>query len=251
MVFWGSKLTEIQALVRPNFTRSQVADLDTFETHIQHLISKVPRNGATFDLQVLFFQLTLDSATEFLFGESVNCLTSAEGSEQQKFGTAFDFAQAHLGTRSRLGMFKFLYGGRDDFDVACRRVHTFVDQIVYRALDRIRPGDDEKSIDSDGQHRYVFLDEMVRATRDPKQLRDELLNILLAGRDTTASLLSHTFHVLARKPDIFKKLLAEVDELNGKKPDYETIKSMKYLKYLLTECISPPLPFPILLDPRN
>jgi len=232
----GAQWEHSRALIRPNFTRSQVADLETFETHIQELITKIPRDGSTVDLQTLFFRLTLDSATEFLFGESVNSLSAIEGSEQERFGTAFDFAQGKLGHRSRLG--KLIYLFRDsEFDAACKTVHRFVDNIVQRGLARNQPHDFEKSIDGHGTNRYVFLDELVKATRDPKQLRDELLNILLAGRDTTASLLSNTFHVLARRPDIFKKLVAEVDELQGKKPDYETIKSMKYLKNVLSESL--------------
>ena len=228
-----------QALVRPNFSRAQVADLDTFESHIQQLISKIPRDGSTVDLQTLFFQLTLDSATEFLFGESVNSLSSTEGSEQQRFGAAFDLAQSRLGNRSRMGKLVHLY--RDsEFDKACRIVHDFVDKIVSKALEKVQPLDAEKSIDGKGDaDRYVFLTEMVKATRDPKRLRDELLNILLAGRDTTASLLSNTFHVLARRPDIWNKLKAEVDSLKGEKPDYETLRNMKYLKYLLNECKLP------------
>jgi len=134
-------------------------------------------------------------------------------------------------------MGKFVFFWRDsEFDKACNIVHSFVDKIVYKVLEKTQPKDAEKVIESkDAADRYVFLTEMVKATRDPKQLRDELLNILLAGRDTTASLLSVTFHVLARRPDIFKKLKAEVDELRGVKPDYETLKTMKYLKYLLNE----------------
>jgi len=116
---------------------------------------------------------------------------------------------------------------------------------VYRALEKARPQDPEKSIDANGQsERYTFLSELVKATQDPKRLRDELLNILLAGRDTTASLLGNTFHVLARRPDIWKKLKAEVNELRGKKPTYETLKNMKYLKHLLNECKFP-LPYRI------
>jgi cytochrome P450 len=84
--------------------------------------------------------------------------------------------------------------------------------------------------------RYVFLNELAKSTNDPKQLRDELLNILLAGRDTTASLLSHTWHALARRPDVWAKLKAEVDALGGKAPDYETLRDMKYLKFVLNEC---------------
>ena len=45
--------------------------------------------------------------------------------------------------------------------------------------------------------RCVFLAEMTKNIRDLKLLRDELLNIFVAGWDTTASLLSHTFQTVA------------------------------------------------------
>lgn len=211
-----------------------MADLDTFETHVNHLINKIPRDGSTVNLQTLFFQLTLDSATEFLFGESVNSLGGNEGSDQHRFGIDFDYAQTVVGKRNRTSWIVAL--SRDkEYDRACKFVHAFVDQIVYRALEQSKSRDPEKPAEESG--RYVFLTEVAKRTSDPKQLRDECLNILLAGRDTTASLLSHTFHVLARRPDIFNKLKAEVDELGGARPDYETLKSMKYLKYVLNESL--------------
>lgn len=222
--------------MRPNFNKSLVADLNIFEKHIQILFSQIPRDGATFDLQSLFFKLTLDTATEFLFGQSVHSLTSIEGSEQQKFGAAFDLGQIKLERRFSMGKLSNLM--RDsEFDEACKTVHSFVDKIVHEALERI-DAKEEKAVECDGPGRYLFLTEMVKATRDPKQIRDELLNILLAGRDTTASLLSNTFHILVRRPDIWQKLKAEVDELHGDKPDYEKMKSMKYMKYVLNECKS-------------
>ncbi|KAF4629186.1 hypothetical protein G7Y89_g8956 [Cudoniella acicularis] len=234
----GVQWEHSRALVRPNFTRAQVADLDTFETHILQFISKIPKDGSTVDLQTLFFQLTLDSATEFLFGASVNSLSSKEGSEQEKFGKQFDLAQSKLGRRSRLGKLSFLFRDKE-FDQACRDVHVFVDKIIADALEKAQPHDIEKSIDSTGEPwRYIFLTEMLNSTRDPKRLRDELLNILLAGRDTTASLLSHSFHLLARRPDIFNKLKAEIsNELHGEKPNYETLRNLKYLKYFLNEAL--------------
>jgi hypothetical protein len=84
--------------------------------------------------------------------------------------------------------------------------------------------------------KYIFANELALATDDPMQIRAELLNILLAGRDTTAGLLSNTFHVLARRPDVWAKLKSEVDQLEGKRPDYETLRNMKYLKFVLNEC---------------
>lgn len=205
-----------------------------FESHIKHLIAKIPRDGSTVDLQPLLFKLTLDSATEFLFGESVNSQNSSKDSDEDRFGKYFDLGQSRLGNRNRLGKLVLLIPDKD-FDDSCKIVHNFVDKIVLRALEKPQLSDAEKAVEGTPE-RYYFLDELLKATRDPMELRSELLNILLAGRDTTASLLSNTFHVLARRSDIWKKLKVEVDELNGEMPGFETLRNMKYLKTLLNEC---------------
>lgn len=223
-------------MIRPNFTRAQVADLDTFETHLQSLVSQIPRDGRTVDIQSLFFKFTLDAATEFLFGESVRSLTSSADSEAVQFGKAFDIAQGRLGRRGRLGKLVHLFRDKE-FEDSCVTVHKFVDDIISRALEKRNSQDVEKSAEGSGApQRYTFLNELVRSTQDPKQIRDELLNILLAGRDTTASLLANTFSVLSQRPDIWARLKAEVDDLGGQRPGYETLKDMKYLKCLLNEC---------------
>lgn len=233
----GALWEHSRALVRPSFTKSQVADLDTFETHIQHLIAKIPHGDSTVDLQALFFQLTLDSATEFLFGDSVDVLRSPAGSEQQLFGLAFDYAQTELTQRTRLGPFLWLYRNKE-FDIACKRVHNFVDKFVARALEYRRAHRaGEKLSNETEKGKYIFANELALATDDPMQIRAELLNILLAGRDTTAGLLSNTFFVLARRPDVWAKLQKEVDQLEGKRPDYETLRNMKYLKFVLNESL--------------
>ena len=86
----GREWETSRALLRPNFTRSQVGDLETFETHIAKLIAKIPRDGSTVDLQQMFFMLTIDSATEFLFGHSTDVLGA--GSESgEMFADAFTY----------------------------------------------------------------------------------------------------------------------------------------------------------------
>lgn len=225
----------LEALVRPSFARAHVADLETFESHIQHLIAKIPRDGSTIDLQPLFYQLTLDSATEFLLGESVDVLRSPPGSEQQLFGESFDFAQTELNLRLRLGPFVLLYRNRK-FDRACVLVHNFIDRFVAKALEFRRESQASGKLDDKKKGKYIFMNELALATDDPIQIRSEILNILLAGRDTTAGLLSNTFHVLARRPDVWAKLKQEVDQLEGKRPDYETLRGMRYLKHVLNEC---------------
>jgi cytochrome P450 len=86
----GAAWERSRAMVRPNFTRQQVADLDMFEAHVSHLIDAVPRDGSSIDLQDLFFGLTMDSATEFLFGQSTNTLAPGlETKSANEFVKAF------------------------------------------------------------------------------------------------------------------------------------------------------------------
>ena len=68
-------------MLRPNFAKTQTGDLEMFESHFQHLLQAIPCDGQMVDLQELFFKFTLDTATEFLFSESV--FTLEPGSSNQ------------------------------------------------------------------------------------------------------------------------------------------------------------------------
>lgn len=219
-------------LLRPNFSRTQVRDLDTFETHIQHLLLAIPSDGSTIDLQDLFFRLTIDSATEFLFGESINTLApSAPVQFHANFAETFTRAQAKVAEGARtMGLTNLLYQAQFKKDVTF--IHNFVDRYIERRLKLKTSEDFEKA----GEVRYVFLDELIKETQDPLRIRAELLNVLLAGRDTTASLLSNAWFVLAKRPDIWAKLRAEVDQLGSELPTFEKMMEMKYLRGFLKEC---------------
>jgi hypothetical protein len=69
-------------------------------------------------------------------------------------------------------------------------VHAFADSIIQEAFDRLNSVAVESSAKPEtigGKERYVFLHELIKQTQDPVTLRSELLNVSLAGRDTTAS----------------------------------------------------------------
>ncbi|MCJ1348809.1 hypothetical protein MMC31_007042, partial [Peltigera leucophlebia] len=229
----GAAWQHSRDLLRPNFSRTQVRDLDTFETHIQHLFVAIPRDGSTIDLQDLFFRLTIDSATEFLFGESINTLApSAPAQFHADFAETFTRAQAKVAEGARtMGLTNLLHRAQFKKDAAF--IHNFVDRYIERRLKLKSSEDVEKA----GEDRYVFLDELTKETQDPLRIRAELLNVLLAGRDTTASLLSNAWFVLAKRPDIWANLRAEVDQLGSELPTFETMMEMKYLRGFLKESL--------------
>ena len=229
----GAAWQNSREMLRPNFVRSQVGDLQTFETHVENLIHAIPRDHSTIDLQELFFRLTIDSATEFLFGESTYCLAQGTYTESNsRFAEAFNRSQDFIGDNHRLGFLARLLPNKQ-FQEDCKYVHDFVDTYVEKALMSRTLHDREK-----GNDRYVFSRELATQTQDKERIRSELLNVLLAGRDTTASLLSNVWFELAKRPDIWTKLQEEISHLNGERPTFAQIKEFKYLRYVLNECTS-------------
>ncbi|PIN21474.1 Cytochrome P450 CYP4/CYP19/CYP26 subfamily [Handroanthus impetiginosus] len=66
------------------------------------------------------------------------------------------------------------------------------------------------------------------------QLRDDLLSMLVAGHETTGSVLTWTAYLLSKDPSSLRKAQEEVDGvLQGRLPTYEDIKNLKFL----TRCI--------------
>lgn len=221
-----------RSLIRPNFTREQVADLAAFEKLIHDLLAHIPRDGeTTVDLQNLFFRYTIDSATEFLFGHSVGSLREGAATSELSFSEAFNYAQEAIRTRNIMGPLRFLH--RDQKADRCNKLcRSFAQQFVDKAVAAVE-AEKKAGVQDD---KYVFAHELARRTSDKQRILDELMNVLLAGRDTTASLLSNMFFMLAKNPPMWDKLRQEVASLEGRVPTYAELRNLKYLKCCMNEC---------------
>jgi cytochrome P450 len=115
-----------------------------------------------------------------------------------------------------------------------RRAARFLDGVVARLIAGRRasgtPGED--------------LLGMLLSARDPetgagmsdRELRDEVMTIFSAGRETIANLLAWTAWLVARHPDVRARLEAEVDEVFGDRaPDMAGLGRLTYQKAVLFE----------------
>lgn len=233
----GDHWASSRALVRPSFTRDQLADLSSLESLFKDLVAGLPREEQTVvDLQPLFFCYTLDSATDFLFGQSSGTLKPPPG--QNIFAQAFQDAQRAIIARTTLGWLSALYRDRKASE-GTRIRRDFAARLVDEAFEKVGNAEKEQSPHEQGELRrqkYILTHELASQTSDRRRVLDELRNVLLAGRDTTASLLSNLFFVLAQNLPIWEKLRREVSDLGQRPPTYEELRGLEYVQCCLNEC---------------
>ena len=177
----GKSWERSRALLRPAFQNRDLVLAEVVQA-ADSLIQLIPK-AATVDLQPLFFRYTLDTTSYLLFGRRLGALESSIDEAVSSFAAAFDEGQDYLARRGRLGGLYWLIDSIN-FRRRCRQVHKHVDEQIHNAL--------QNQDASDNQPAYTILGALVEQTRDLQVLREQCLNVLLAGRDTTACLLSWT-----------------------------------------------------------
>lgn len=233
----GPEWQHSRAMLRPAFVRDQISDLACIDKHINKLINRIPTDGSRFDLQALFAMLTIDTISDFMFGQPTDILGSAPEREV-KFGAWFDASLVKIAMRSRLGWITQLFPDRE-LDEYSRFIRSYVDDFLKK-----KKYDDARSNETKENRKYVFLDELLKSGEPDEVVRNQLLSIFLAGRDTTTSALTYLFYELSRRPDVFSKIKAEIEELGVKDPTWEQLKNMKYLNWSIKESLrlNPPVP---------
>ncbi|QIW97070.1 hypothetical protein AMS68_002588 [Peltaster fructicola] len=253
----GSFWEHSRALFRPQFSRDNINDLAATGKASDALIAACGYTGADgwtgeVKLSPLFYNFTLDTATDFLFGESLNsqdtAIAQARGepvgsgdsvSTSEQFYSSLDLINTKVITRFRLGPMYWL-GDGFEFRKAANFIKSWTEKYAQLAL---------RATDSatDKGKKSNVLSTLATQCKDVSELRNQTLAILFAGRDTTASLLGWMFIRLALNPEIYQKLrkIVLADFPAGSEITFTGLKSCRYLQHVVNESLRlhPTVPF--------
>jgi len=227
--------------------------MKTFNQIIQNSIS----DQESLDAQTLFYRFALDSIGEIAFGINIGSLESflvkAKDGPAEKFGKAFDSSQEVIRDRFLsvvpLELRKLLHPAEARFRADVKYLNTWSYSVIKA-----------RRADPNTQNKEDILSFFLNSKKGDKTegdfsdefLRDILLNFMVAGRDTTAQLLTWFFYLISlpENKEKLDKIYHEVDEVLGKTSDsqivagFENVKKLKYLEAALTETLRlyPPVP---------
>ncbi|KAI9371186.1 cytochrome P450 [Aspergillus egyptiacus] len=226
-------------LIRPMFVKDRISDLDIFERKVQVMMSLYGPSGQPTDIMDLFYRMTLDAITEYLLGKGINSLENP----QVDFAVAFSEVQRIQTMLTVMGPAQRLYPRKGYYE-GLKVINDFVWPFVHETLNL-----PVQELEKRSEKSFTFLHALANYTRNPKTIRDQVVSVLLAGRDTTAATLSWAFYELSHYPEVYAKLRAEILDKVGptRTPTYEDLKNMPYLRHTINETLRlyPAVPYNI------
>ncbi|KAJ6513501.1 cytochrome P450 monooxygenase pc-1 [Mycena vulgaris] len=256
-----------RSMTRPFFARDRISHFDIFDRHAAEVISLLKGRvnaGYAVDFQDLIGRFTMDSASEFLFNSCVDSLkanlpyphnvsfpppqsNSPDAQAALKFTDAFSEVMVQISKREVLGRIWPLFELFGDKTAGpMKAIGEYLDPVIANAMEKKRLAGPKEKSEGDVEEPSL-LDDLLNTTSDPQILKDEMLNMLLAGRDTTMHTLTVVIYFFTMYPDVCSRAREEVLAHVGptQRPTYDDIKEMKYLRAVINETMRlyPSVPF--------
>ncbi len=207
-------------LARPFFKKSSLGDhIPVIRAHTGDLLQCLP-TGESVDIQKAFYRLTLRIICEIGFGKNQLALTDVDS-----FNENFNQAQRTVERNIRNPLLEFQ--GNAGFDQNLKVLDEFVDMILKTR--------------THGSSNLLDLFEKTHGD-SREYMRDTVLNFIIAGRDTTATLLTWTLFCLALNPKVETRLRKELQSVS--RPLTQGGIQCKYLRWVFDEVLRlyPPIP---------
>ncbi|XP_028126789.1 cytochrome P450 97B2, chloroplastic isoform X1 [Camellia sinensis] len=222
----------------------------------EELLEREGLNGGKeieLDLEEEFSSLALDIIGLSVFNYDFGSVTKESPIIKAVYGTLFE--AEHRSTFYipywNIPLARWLVPRQRKFQKDLRVINDCLDGLIRNAKETRQETDVEKLQQRDYSNLkdaslLRFLVDMRGADVDDRQLRDDLMTMLIAGHETTAAVLTWAVFLLAQNPSKMKKAQAEIDLVLGQgRPSFESLKKLEFIRLIIVEALrlfpQPPL----------
>lgn len=212
------------ALYRMHLSHVRESHVSVTEKHLLNSFALLDEEDN--DVADIVDRLQLDVVTEVFLGESANSLTS----NQQQFRAAVETLQKIACLRQLLGKVGVWLNDKYLAPRAVKCVRDYQNTIADKAF--LRAGDPVSAP-------TCLIDDLIRQGKSHRDIRNAVTSILSAGKDPAATALAFAFYEIAKRPDVFRKMKAEVEEhlTPNRLPTLADLRKLKYIKMVVKETL--------------
>ncbi|MCO5549969.1 hypothetical protein L7F22_003446 [Adiantum nelumboides] len=214
------------------------------------ILNSVVSTQKIVDLQDLLMRMTLNSICKVGFGVHIGSLSPAL--PDVPFGTAFDTVNEITAAR----FFSPFWELKKALDIGTEKVlkqevevlNSFTTKVIKTRRLELQAKNEGRA---DLLSRFMAFNEGEPGAFSDKELRDAILNFVIAGRDTSAITLSWFIYCVCNHPHVADRVFEETMEVLGlqernrtysfdevaSRISYETLSKMHYLHAALTETL--------------
>lgn len=137
--------------------------------------------------------------------------------------------------------FSWLVGPDKKWLVQCAKIHAtlkgYIDEEIKLQKQSKPPGTSSETTDGSSGYQHILLKELVKKYPDDKTLiRNELMNVFFAARDSVGTVTSSMIFPPAGSPASWEKLRKEVAAITPEQElTFEFLKSLKYVQAVIDE----------------
>lgn len=193
-------------LMQPMFHRDRIADYIGIMAKHSRAMTQRWQADQTVAVDKALYEYALATLAETMFSTQI----SQSAIEEVRRDILILIKNALIRAASPTILDRLPITANRRFDAASARLRQVIDDVIATARDAGNP------------HGPDLLSTLL-STRDADtgesltdmETRDELVTILFAGTETTASMLSWAYHEIAHHPEVEEKLLSEIDSITG------------------------------------
>ncbi|MEO8892892.1 MAG: cytochrome P450, partial [Coleofasciculaceae cyanobacterium] len=214
-------------LVQPVFQQKRISGYGKVMVEYAEAMANSWQDGQTRDIHEDMMRLTLNIVMKTIFNQEVS-----EG-EAKNIANAVDVAMDWFESKRKQGFLILEWFPRPE-NIRYKNAIQQLDKSVYSIINQRR-----NSGESPGDLLSMLMearDEDDNSQMNDKQLRDELITLIIAGHETTSNTLSWTWMLLAQYPEVQSKLLEEIKTvLEGRTPTVADLPRLRYASLVIKE----------------
>ena len=214
-------------LIQPVFRKSRIEAYGGQMAEVSLRMREQWQPGGIIDITNEMMKLTMLIAAQALFDHDIE-------EDTREVSRNLDILLEYF-TRLSSPFLKFALALPLPSSLRFRKAVRDLDVVIYRMIERRkrapRAGTDLLSLLMQAK------DDETNVTMNEKQLRDEVLTLLIAGLETTANVLAWTFYLLAQRPDAGQRMHDEAKTVLGGRAAFTAadLDRMAYTRRVMQE----------------